>query len=321
MSLPHYRPYRNAAAEFQIGIRPMNGDRWLDVSDHAGYMPRKRARLADDLQRYYRSLPQSREAQAELLEIVTAHLLAEHPTLFSLRGRTLHCHIDQTQHELDGSDEPLLILSRFIVEDFVILQEDGGRMGVTAASNPYTSSGRVVSSVGSDIPWAHVPVPGLNDTLGPRIDRILANVRPGVPAERFNWVVTAIGALLFPPEAHAANNAAADEAAQVLADDPALCGEMLWIRTERQTLLRLPRTSAVAFSIHTYSDPLSSIAKDAGSLTGMAAALRSYTAERLRYSAMTGLREPLLAWIEAQLARAESLASGDGSRVSLVDVP
>ena len=306
MPLPRYRPYQNAAPDFQIGLKPMETSQWLDTDDFAGYMPLKRARLADDPQLYYRSLPQSQAAQAELLETVVAHLLTAHAKDFTLRGRTLHCHIDGSHHDLDTGEEPLLILSRFIVEDFVLLQQQDGNVAITAAANPYTSSGRIIASVGGGMPWAHEPVPGLNATLGSRIDRILVNVREGVPAERFNWMVTAIGALLFPPDSHAANAAASEIAARLLGAEPGHCGEHLWIRVERQTLLRLPKTKAIAFSIHTYSDPLSSIAGDAESLKGMAAALQGYSPERLAYSAMTELRTPLLAWTATQLARLEA---------------
>ncbi|MCA0433223.1 MAG: DUF3445 domain-containing protein [Proteobacteria bacterium] len=302
MSLPRYRPYEATAADFQIGLKPMDKSQWLDLNGYASYLPQKRARLAADSQRYYRSLPSSLAAQGELLQAVTAHLLEHHGAEFASDGRRLTCRIDGVTHDLEAAQEPLLTLSQFIVEDFVILQEEAGKIVITAAANPYTSSGRIIASVGGGIPWAHEPVPGLNDKLGPRIDRILVNVREGVPAERFNWLVTAIGALLFPADSHAANAAASAEMARILADDPGRCGELLFIRAERQTLLRLPQTGAVAFSIHTYSDPLSSIARHRESLTGMAAALASYSPERLGYSAMTGLRDPVIRWIEQQLA-------------------
>ena len=73
----------------------------------------------------------------------------------------------------------------------------------------------------------------------------------------------------------------------------------LAVRVERQTLSRLPESGAVAFSLHTYSDPLSSIRSDPKSVSSILALLRSYSAERLKYSEMDIIREPLIAWLES----------------------
>jgi len=69
---------------------------------------------------------------------------------------------------------------------------------------------------------------------------------------------------------------------------------------ERQTLTRLPESRAVAFSLHTYSDPLASIQDDTESVRAMLALLRSYSPERLKYSEMDIIREPLMAWLASR---------------------
>ena len=58
------------------------------------------------------------------------------------------------------------------------------------------------------------------------------------------------------------------------------------------------QSRAVAFSLHTYSDPLSSIEADTESLHAMLALLRAYSPERLKYSEMDIILEPVLAWLE-----------------------
>lgn len=303
MSAPLHTPYRNAAADFQIGLRPTAAQAWLDVtSGYADYLPLKRARLRHDEARYYRALPRSLPAQEELLNAAVAHLCADHAKAFARVGAELNCKIDGITHALDQVDvEPLRLLSDVIEEDLIILEAVDGQMIITAASNPYTSSGRIIASVGGAMTFAHAPVPQLNDQMGARVERILSNLKAGVLAERFNWLLTAIGTLLFPPDSHAANAEASARTAQILMDDDTLCGELLYIRTERQTLLKLPDSGAVAFAIHTYSDPLSAIAKDRESLAGMRDALASYSAARLGYSAMTDIRAPVLRWIDRRL--------------------
>ncbi|MGL4592409.1 MAG: heme-dependent oxidative N-demethylase subunit alpha family protein, partial [Aestuariivirga sp.] len=107
---------------------------------------------------------------------------------------------------------------------------------------------------------------------------------------------------LCPAGSHDANVAMARKVAASLADDHRRCGDCLWIRSERQTFMRLPQTMALAFGIHTYSDPLSSLANDRESLAALHRLLGAYTEERLSYSAMLDLRDPVLRWIEDRLA-------------------
>ena len=59
---------------------------------------------------------------------------------------------------------------------------------------------------------------------------------------------------------------------------------------------------ALAFGIHTYSDPLATIAGDAESLGALHRLLGSYSDERLAYGGMLATRGPILRWIEDRLA-------------------
>ena len=70
---------------------------------------------------------------------------------------------------------------------------------------------------------------------------------------------------------------------EILADlcrDPSRAGELLWIRVERLTLVRLPGSAALAFSLHTYSDPLSYVQSDGESVRAILALLKGYSDER-----------------------------------------
>jgi hypothetical protein len=177
---------------------------------------------------------------------------------------------------------------------------------ISAASNAYTTSGRIVSSVGRSMRFAHEMVPGLNDQLAARIDRVLANVQTNAPVVRFNWVLTSIADRLFPEGAHDANVEAAERTAVALEDDYRNAGDNLWLRVERQTFVRLPESRALAFGIHTYSHPLSSLADDSQSLAALHRLLGEYSQDRLIYSAMLAIKAPVMRWLEASL---ENLAA------------
>jgi dimethylamine monooxygenase subunit A len=303
---PLYRPYRWAAADFQLGLRPIRPENWILIgAGHADMMRQKWARLTKHGTHVYRTLPSSLPAQRELRERVIAHLEADHARSFERSGSVVRSRI--TGHALDLDDdsvEPLMQVSCLIEEDFMLLEEIGGSIQITAASNAYSSSGRLAGSVGHDVQWAHEPVPQLTRKLGGKINRVLDSIHAAMPCERFNWQITPIATVFFPhDDPHAANAAAMREVLVELRRDPARAGECLWIRVERQTLRRLPDSNAVAFSLHTYSDPLSSVQSDVESVRAIMALLNSYSEERWKYSEMDIVREPLMTWLEAAASR------------------
>ena len=302
---PLYRPYLSSGVAFQIGMRPMEPGQWLSIGpDHGPFMREKRARLLANPLPFYRTTPGSLAAQIELRDRVIAHLLAHHADVFAMADGRLVDLVEGTAHDLaDPLREPLALISALVEEDFILLQQVDGHDQITAASNAYSSSGRIVASVGRSIPWAHKFVPTLNDQLGSRIDRILANIQSDAPVERFNWLLTPIASRLFPEDPHAANAAAVQKIVDALAEDPGRAGELLSIRVERQTLLRLPGTGALAFSIYTHSDPLSSVAGDAGSLAAMQRLISGYSEDRMQYAAMAPIRAPVLAWLAERSRR------------------
>lgn len=306
-SAPHFRPYRWATPGFQVGLQPISPREWLLFdSDYADFMRAKRQRLSSSSELFYRALPDSLGAQRELRRMVIDHLLEEHATLFSITNGTLRCAAGNHSWNLnDESIEPLRQLSDFVQEDFMLVEELDGRQTITAASNAYSSSGRLVASVGRNVRWAHEPVPDLTTTQGSRIDRILASVHVDAPCARFNWQLTPLASIFFPPDPRSANNAVLNAVSAQLAKDPSLAPSLLHMRVERQTLRRLPESGAVAFSIHTYSDPLSSLLGDRAALQALLLLLKDYSATRLQYSEMDGVQAAVIAWLETQAGSEE----------------
>ncbi len=299
--MPAYRPYRWAAADFQLGLRRIRPETWILIGpEHSEMMLQKRTRLNADPSFYYQSMTDSLPAQRELRHRVITHLLADHPQSFERNGSIVRSRI--TGQTLDLSDEtiePLLQLSYLIEEDFMLLDDFGGMPRITAASNAYSTSGRLAASVGHDVAWAHLPVPRLTDKLGVRINQVLGSINADIPCERFNWQLTPMATVFFPHEdPHARNAEAMHAIVETLRGDPSRAGQLLWIRVERQTLSRLPESRAIAFSLHTYSDPLSCVQSDLDSVRAILALLKNYSEERWKYSEMDIVREPLLAWLE-----------------------
>ena len=72
-----YRPYRWAAADYQLGLRRIQPESWILMgAGHVELMRQKCGRLDQQRTFYYRTLPDSLPAQRELRDRVTAHLVA-----------------------------------------------------------------------------------------------------------------------------------------------------------------------------------------------------------------------------------------------------
>lgn len=304
---PLYRPYRSGSAEFQLGLRPFKPPQWLHRDAlSAPVMREKRQRMRESRPLYYKALPHSIPAQQELHRRVIDNLTNHWPSEFQRTGSALKSSSDGMTFDVESPLEPLLQLSDIIEEDFMLLQDVDGKLIITAACNPYSSSGRLVASVGRGMSWAHEPVPDLNKRLGLRIDRMLGTVHPDTPCERFNWMLTPIASLFFHHDPHAHAARVLHDVVPQLRAAPERAGDILWIRVERQTLVRLPDTNAVAFSIHTYSDPLSSIVDDMESVRGMLGLLNTFSSQRVRYAELEQIKEFAIEWLEARIASAKS---------------
>jgi hypothetical protein len=113
--------------------------------------------------------------------------VTDHPRSFERSGSIRSLITGQKLDLEDDTAEPRLQLSYLIEEDFMLLDVLDGTPRITAASNAYSTSGRLVASVGHDVAWAHELVPRLTDKLGARINQALGSIHAASPCERFNW--------------------------------------------------------------------------------------------------------------------------------------
>ena len=128
-------------------------------------------------------------------------------------------------------------LAHLAQEDFCILQKHGDEHVLTAALLCFPASWRLAEKIGRPLAAIHAPVPEYAPVAG-RVQRLFDGVQVGRPLWRFNRLFYH-DPTLFQPRSEQAPRA----------DDP---GDAGYIRSERQCILRLPKTRAVVFSIHTY---------------------------------------------------------------------
>jgi hypothetical protein len=165
---------------------------------------------------------------------------------------------------------------------------DGYRL--VAAVLCFPAHWRLADKLGRPLDAIHAPVPGFEERLAAPVARFFDSIRLERPVWRVNWSLVDTPALFLPPEHRGRPRPIAAEQA----------GEQLWLRVERQTLRRLPRSGDVVFGIHTHVDPLAKAIDSPAAAQALAARIREMPEPTARYKSLWPIRAPLLAWLDGQ---------------------
>lgn len=243
-SLP-FAPWMDDRTWRLPGVLPVEGDEWLRIDDAYGAQMAERDRLIAERETLVHAmLPEAREAAAELMEQVLAELT--HMPGFSVSPTEVRRPDGATVH-LDAA-APLLSLGRLVQEDLCLLQHRGAESVLTGAILCFPASWTLAEKLGQPLGRIHLPVEHYTDDVARRVQRMFDAIRPGQMLWRAN-------ALLYDDfTLHQPRVEGARRPKPV---------EMTYLRSERQTFRRLPRTGAVVFGIHTYVVRRSSLSKEA----------------------------------------------------------
>lgn len=223
------------------GVMPLARADWLLVSDTYAAQMAERARLLRDCpDTVCACLPGAEDAALELLD----EILHDLPALgFAIGPHQVTCP-DGRVVPLDRA-RPLQTAGQLVQEDLCILQKTTQTEHVlTAAILCFPSSWTLADKLGKPLLRIHAPVPDYDAQMGARVQRMFDAIRPEQPLWRANLLRYENPALHQPRREFAPKDKRADGA---------------FIRSERQCLLRLPRTRAVVFSIHTAQVHLDSL--------------------------------------------------------------
>jgi hypothetical protein len=213
---------------------------WLHQDDaFAAQMAHRAALLKNQRDDVLALSPEAEPAAQELLQLVLRKTYPE-ATDCALRQDGVRVSIDLAN--------PLDTLCNLVQEDFCILQKHGVEHVLTGAILCFPASWRLREKFMRPLVGIHVPVDSYDDNIARRVQRLFDGIQPDRPLWRFN-------ALWYDdPELHQPRSASNPREIRDRGRAP-------YLRSERQTLLRLPETRAVVFSIHTYVLPANQVPK------------------------------------------------------------
>ena len=218
------------------GIQPLQRSDWLQIDEAYDQQIAERERLLSVARGVVVQLSETaRPAAEELLDQVLEDL--------SQRA-------DFTVHELwvrrpDGvrvyinRGDPLGALARLVQEDLCLLQKTDDEHVLTGAVLCFPASWSLAEKFMRPLVAIHAPVDSYDDNIARRVQRLFDGVKPERPLWRFN-LLRYVDPTLHQPRSELARRNTDDNQ------------DFKYFRSERQCVLRLPKTDAVVFSIHTY---------------------------------------------------------------------
>ncbi len=232
---------RVQAARRLPGMSPVGQADWITVSnEYADQMSQRVDLIALRQTDVFQQMPDADDAAEETLEHIRA-ILAQRAD-FDVRGSQVLCP-DGRGVETTGQP-PLLALGQILQEDLCIHLKIGDHHHLMGAILCFPATWTLREKIGKPLPDIHRPIAAYDSDLAKRVQRLFDGIQVGQPLWRANYLTFA-DPTLFQPQREADRRET----------DPSTDR---FIRSERQTLFRLPQTQAVVFAIHTTVAPLTS---------------------------------------------------------------
>lgn len=228
--IPDGVPWKHAPAARLPGLSPLPLEDWLLQDDaFAEQMAFKDNLIAEHRRDVIATTPGATQAALECLD-----------TILNALGETYTVTADAVTRP-DGVTvpinraDPLATIGRLVQQDTCLMQASPKGYVLTAAVLCFPASWTLAEKIGKPLLAIHRPVAKYDANLAKRVDRLFQAIKPGTVLTRAN--------LLFYEKP--------DLFAPCTEDDQRAYLGANYLRTERQTLRRLPNSNAVVFGIHT----------------------------------------------------------------------
>ncbi len=216
------------------GTLPLQGESWIVADDaFAGQMAERDRLIAERPDLVHALQDHARPAAEELYGCV----------LQELRSRAGYAMSSACVRRPDGVEvqldpkHPLLTLGRLVQEDFCLMQQVGPEHLLTGAILCFPAGWTLSQKLGRPLTLIHGPVHSYDGEIARRVQRLFDAIRPEQPLWRANSLI------YDDPTLHQPRLEGAPRPRPV---------SKTYARSERQCFIRLPKTRAVVFSIHTF---------------------------------------------------------------------
>lgn len=284
MTGPRHLPFDGRPHRLRMGLRPLRPGEWLEPDERrAQQLALKRRLVAEHREQVIAVTPDDdggvRAASEELLVSVRAELTA--------RGLD-ELGIDPGADVDHAEVHPIEAVGLLTQEDWCVhLPDADGRWRLVAASVCFPTRWDLTQKIGRTVREIHAPVPGYDEQLGDAVDRFFGRLTPEAGVWRLNWNLLDDPALFQPVRDHRSGAVAVDEV-----------GQRIWLRVERQALVRLPVSGATVFSIRVHQDPLDVLCAEVEAVERVRGTLRALPPDAVAEKGLVDSFDAILAWLD-----------------------
>ena len=282
-------------------------DRLIDV-DYDHYLHEigvKRKLLDDDHRYYFQSNANTQSAQWDVVDIVLHNLAAIDADNFILQKENNHWHWrnKRLNEELvfvfgDNSTlplEPLDWLGRQVQEDLVILSNDA-HASLIAGQLCFANGWSLDDKINQPFLTIHAPAPNLIAPTIQTAQKLMEKIQNTKPVWRCSWNFKIRGDLDLSSKHNAEYNFELKQISPQLTSQN--IGRHLYLRIERQTVSRLPRSGCVLFGIHLYQNKLDDERMTPQQAKSMHDVLLTTPKAMLDYKAITPFYDALIEYLQ-----------------------
>ncbi|KAK6595230.1 mannosyl transferase [Botrytis cinerea] len=277
-----------------MGLKRLDKSNWLTID--STYLPEHELR-ASLLETHgpcvLQVLPPAVPATYELLEMVIEFLLDRYPDDFSLVDENTILNKLTGETSIIGSkcENPLETATRLCMEDFNILlqdpSEEDGEWNLMASATLFPAGWKLQERIGSSMAVLHRPVPGWKEKLGKSVNRYFTHLTPRTCMERSNIFIQTTPILFQDiPEAPPSPSFP-------------LTPSDIYVRRERQTFTRLPKSNAVLFTVRTYMEKL--VDQNIADMEAMAKQIRGWDGDLAKYKGVDIWGDVTLAYCDGKV--------------------
>lgn len=243
-----YLPFLEPRIAHPPGLMPLGIEDWVIThGDFAAQMAYREHLLAACPEVVLAAEPAAAAPARETLALLAEHLRHRHG--YGAEPGALR-RPDGVRVPLDA-EVPFRTMARLVADDICLMLPDpaSGEYRLAGAALLFPARWSLREKLTRPLTAIHDPVPDYDDTLARRVNRVFEAIRVDRPLWRINWLVHPTHELHQPVES-------AEKAAPL--PEPTALGP-LYLRTERQTLRRLPGSGAVVFGIKTSVTPIEAL--------------------------------------------------------------
>ena len=281
-------------------------DRLIDV-DEEHYLTEikaKRELLQNDHRYYYRSQQNALLAQWDVLDKVLTDLSLIDPLNFILHKENNQWHwinkrLNQEISFVFGDAatlplEPLDWAGRQVQEDLVILSNDNSA-SLIAGQLCFANGWSLDDKFNQPFLTIHAPAPTLIAPTMQTAQKLMEKIQYSKPVWRCSWNFKIWNGLDLSSRYNAAYNEELKQVAPQLT--PENIGSLMYLRIERQTVSRLPRSGCVLFGIHLYQNKLDDEKMDKQQAQNMRDVLLTTPKEMMDYKTITLFKDALIGYL------------------------